>query len=211
MTTWQIEPLGPWNRAETSPRASSGRFRASWQDTLDKLLYEIDLLDPTDTIVVRVDCERGDLRRDGMLRAKARGGFPGVVVSFTSAKHGPLTYATDAYEPRWSGDLPGWQANLRAIALSLEALRAVDRYGVTRSGEQYVGWRQIEATPAAPFSDADSAARWVRRRVDAADTVNLRAVVREAQRQMHPDASGERVEWDLLERATELMRAGGLL
>ena len=31
--------------------------------------------------------------------------------------------------------------NLRSIALGLKALRAVDRYGVSRRGEQYAGFR----------------------------------------------------------------------
>jgi hypothetical protein len=44
-----------------------------------------------------------------------------------------LIYATDACEL--------WQHNVRSIALGLEALRAVDRYGITRRGEQYAGFR----------------------------------------------------------------------
>jgi hypothetical protein len=44
-----------------------------------------------------------------------------------------LVYATDA--------CVYWQHNVRSIALGLEALRAVDRYGITRKGEQYAGFR----------------------------------------------------------------------
>ena len=33
--------------------------------------------------------------------------------------------------------------NLRAIALALAALRAVERYGVTRRQEQYKGWAEL--------------------------------------------------------------------
>jgi hypothetical protein len=44
-----------------------------------------------------------------------------------------LVYATDACEH--------WQHNVRSIALGLEALRAVDRYGISRRGEQYAGFR----------------------------------------------------------------------
>jgi len=40
-----------------------------------------------------------------------------------------------------------WEANLRAIALSLERLRAADRYGVTtEEKEQYIGWLRLPAT-----------------------------------------------------------------
>lgn len=44
-----------------------------------------------------------------------------------------LVYATDvcAY----------WQHNVRSIALGLDALRAVDRYGISKRGQQYAGFR----------------------------------------------------------------------
>lgn len=38
-----------------------------------------------------------------------------------------------------------WQHNVRSIALALQALRAVDRYGVTRRAEQYRGWGKLPA------------------------------------------------------------------
>lgn len=215
MTTWQIEPLGPWTRPETDPRASSGRFRASWDDTLALLLREIDHLQPTDAIAVRVDIEAGDVRRDGMLRARARVGFPGVIVSFTSDIHGPLTYATDAYEQRWHGDLPGWQANLRAIALSLEALRAVDRYGVTSSGEQYVGWRAIApAGSPGSFASADEALRWVAAQADGHDDASIespRSAYRAAARRLHPDRGGDPADWARLNEAHQLLTTAGML
>lgn len=34
-----------------------------------------------------------------------------------------------------------WEHNVRSIALGLQALRAVDRYGISRRGEQYAGFR----------------------------------------------------------------------
>jgi len=44
-----------------------------------------------------------------------------------------LVYATDCCQ--------FWQHNVRSIALGLQALRAVDRYGISRRGEQYSGFR----------------------------------------------------------------------
>lgn len=140
---YEIRPLGLWGRPVTTPRASSGRFRADWRSTLDLLGREVGALDGR-LVVLQVDVEDGELRLDGMLRARSKVGFPGVRVSFES-RFGPLTYATDAYEQVYHQDPPGWQANVRAIALALEALRAVDRYGVTSSGEQYRGWTAIAA------------------------------------------------------------------
>lgn len=44
-----------------------------------------------------------------------------------------LVYATDT--------CVYWQHNVRSIALGLEALRAVDRYGISKRGQQYAGFR----------------------------------------------------------------------
>ena len=60
---------------------------------------------------------------------------PGIELSFDTPQHGRLVYATDVCSR--------WEHNVRSIALGLEALRAVDRYGITRRGEQYAGWKQL--------------------------------------------------------------------
>jgi hypothetical protein len=57
-----------------------------------------------------------------------------VEVSFDSP-HGRLVYATDVCEL--------WEHNVRAIALGLEALRAVDRHGISQRGQQYAGFRAL--------------------------------------------------------------------
>jgi hypothetical protein len=110
-------------------------FRAGWLDTLDLLERELDKLGASD-VVVELALTDAEIRLDGWPRAGARPTHPGVVVSFAS-RHGDLRYGTDAF--------PDWQANVRAIALGLEALRKVDRYGIGRRGEQYQGWAQLSA------------------------------------------------------------------
>ena len=55
-------------------------------------------------------------------------------ISFTS-KQRPLVFATDRFDR--------WQDNVRAIALGLEALRKVDRYGISDTGQQYAGWAAL--------------------------------------------------------------------
>lgn len=156
---WEIRPLEKWPYEETSPR-SAIRFKASWDQTVELLGRETELLG-AELVVVQVDVLNGDIRRDGMLTARARVGHPGVIVSFGSF-YGPLSYATDEFLAMWTGDMPSWQANVRAIALSLEALRAVDRYGVTRRGEQYQGWTQLTSRPAEMTRDqaAEFIAQW---------------------------------------------------
>lgn len=190
-----IRPLGPWLEPITSDRWGSHRFKADWSSTLDLLQRETLMLGAYQ-VVLQVDVTEGELRRDGMLRANAKVGFPGVRVSFDSM-HGPLTYATDAYEQQINSSLPSWQANIRAIALALEALRAVDRYGVSRRGQQYTGWTALDSKPAEMTREqaAEFIAHWAADDRFAAAGILVDPVVRDAAlkaaaRRAHPDRSG---------------------
>jgi hypothetical protein len=193
---YEIRPLGPWLDPVTENRRSAALFRVTWDRTLRHLGREIEQLGG-DLTVVQVDVTEAELRRDGMLRTHARVGFPGVRVSFDSM-HGPLTYATDRYEQRYHGDLQSWQANVRAIALSLEALRAVDRYGVSGRGEQYRGWTALAQRPhemtreqAAEFIAHWAA--WEHPNLDLLqrDRDTLTWAYRKAASRVHPDITGD--------------------
>lgn len=209
---YEIRPLGVWDRPITVDRAGSGRFRAPWASTLDLLMREVEYLD-AGLVVLQIDVQEGELRRDGMLRANAKVGFPGVKVSFVS-RHGPLTYATDAYERRWSHEPPGWQANVRAIALGLEALRAVDRYGITRSGEQYRGWSAISATSGEFDMTREQAADLLAHDTTftpaqlLAGSDAVRKAYRAAAKKHHPDAGGNTELFRRLKAAHDLLIGG---
>lgn len=211
MTTprYEIRPPGIWDRPETGDRARSARFKASWQSTLDLLGREVEMLD-AGLVVIQVDADASDVRRDGVLRAHAKVGFPGVKVSFDS-RHGPLTYATDAYDRWYGGDPPGWQANVRAIALALESLRAVDRYGVTRSGEQYRGWTAIAAASGEFDMTRDQAALLLSGDVAytaeqiLADREIAKRAYRAAAAKHHPDRGGNTELFRRLTAARDLL------
>lgn len=207
---WQIEPLTAWTWPVTKPRRTH-RFSASWSDTLDLLERELGHFGVTGAVAVRAFVQPNDVRRDGMLRANARPSQPGVALSFT-CRSGALTFPCDTYES-WSGSkLADWQANLRAIALSLEALRAVDRHGVSRTGEQYVGWRALESGKATTFSSADEALQWLRTVAgrEYADT-SPKTLLRQASRRSHPDVGGDSAMWERCDEARALLTAAGLL
>src|SRR5690606_26744073 len=112
---------------EPTVKRKASLFRASYADTLRLLDAELRHLRATQ-VVIQAACGEEDIRLDGQLRASAKLRSPAIILSFHS-KHGPLSYPRDRYTD--------WQDNLRAIALALQALRAVDRYGVTRQAEQY--------------------------------------------------------------------------
>lgn len=153
-------PIERWPTARGKPRAH--QFRASWDDTLRLLFDELEQIGAKDP-VLQVDAEEKDFRvTDGHLRAGARLKSDAVILTFEHPDHGPLSYPCDTYATtaRWqpgreqsdgsrSGggyrDAPGWQANVRAIALTLQALRAVERYGAAQLGQQYTGWKQLGA------------------------------------------------------------------
>jgi hypothetical protein len=212
---YQLRPLN-WTGPVTPARQSSAVFRAGWNETLVLLGDEIEQLGGgRRDILFEVDVKETDLRLDGMLRASAKvGDFPGVVVTFES-KFGQLRYASDAYEQRYKSAPPGWQANIRAVALALQALRAVDRYGVSKRGEQYTGWRALPAGTAAAFGSADEAEQWMygklRVETGAHSICDPRAAYRALAMQLHPDHGGDPADWDRLDTARQLLTVAGRL
>jgi len=173
-----FRPLDKWPGERCKTRRHS-QFRANYNNTLDKLEEELGKLRAKD-IIIRVDeLSFDEIRNDGWPKSSfAPRHTAGVIVSCESPK-GALSFPCDRYLD--------WQDNLRAIALSLEALRAVDRYGVTRGNEQYRGWTQI-AAPAGKMSK-EEAARFVaelsgQQHVRQDD---LEGVLRTLKIQYHPD------------------------
>jgi len=150
-------PIERWPGEPTKSRRRS-QFRASYASTLDLLESELRNLGAKD-IVIQVDLDPRDIRNDGMLRSNAQPRTPRIILSF-ERKRGQQTVSMSYPCDRFTD----WQDNLRAIGLSLQALRSVDRYGVTNSGEQYRGWERIGGPVAVHsngFQSADEAAEFL--------------------------------------------------
>jgi hypothetical protein len=144
-------PLPTWPHKATSPRRAAqfrtpSRYneasgyrpggRVPWSDTLALLESEIRAIGGK-AVVMGIGLRESDIRLDGLPRSNAPNpAHPGVELSFES-RYGRLVYATDVFDH--------WQDNVRAIAKGLEALRAVERWGVSRRGEQYAGFAQLTA------------------------------------------------------------------
>jgi hypothetical protein len=192
--SYVIRPLGSWTEKPLTPIRS--KFKATWTDTLNLLEREIDHLGAPRyrPWILQIDVSERWIRQDGELYARATPASPRIRVCFDS-RHGPLTYPCGRFDR--------WQDNARAVALALEALRTVDRYGVSGRGEQYRGWTGIAARPAemsleqaamfiATWAEPDSterrsacAAAILRGDHDALATAHRRAA-----RQAHPDLAG---------------------
>lgn len=199
-----FRPIHLWPRPETKRRRRSV-FKSPYSKTLDLLFREIEYLGGRN-IVIQIDVQERELRLDGWPRSDARPTSPRVLVSLES-KHGPLAYPCDRFDR--------WQDNLRAIALALEALRKVDRYGVTTHGEQYTGWRALPApVNGEGFESVGEAAEFIAEHCDS-DPLDigsrfnvLRVAYRGAALRLHPDHNdGDDGPFKKLQKAYELIEA----
>jgi hypothetical protein len=209
-TTMKVAPIREWPGTLSSQRRVSA-FTAPLRDTLrvlDREIYQlVDTKAQQDSAELLIAIPANQFRQDGRPYANAKAAHPGVIFSLDS-KHGHLSYPCDTFT--------SWQDNLRAIALALEALRKVDRYGVTKRGEQYRGFLALEATAApAGFATADQALHFIgilaRAEPDPKDTRAVRTVLRAAQRAAHPDAGGDATTFQRVSLAEAKLREAGLL
>lgn len=191
----------PFDGAPPREVGAYSRFDTTWRKTVGDLARELRYLDAA-RIVLELDIEESQLRMDGMPRASARLGSQAVRISFES-KHGPLRYETGEYHR--------WQDNVRAIALSMEALRAVDRYGVSKRGEQYRGWRQLTVATG-NAEDAVVTVEHAREVLARALDVPINAIsgtdaeVKRALRRTHPDsARGDETKFRMVVKAREVL------
>ncbi|HWU31023.1 MAG TPA: hypothetical protein VN041_18225 [Microbacterium sp.] len=205
--TMKVGPIGDWPGELTRDRQAS-KFSATFSDTLRILRREIYHLVDTkaqqDSAEVLIAIPAGAFRLDGRPYANAKAEHPGIIFSIDS-RHGHLSYPCDTFTT--------WQDNLRAVALALEALRKVDRYGVTKRGEQYRGFLAIEATAApAGFATADAALTYLEQLVDGwADRREPARLLRGAQRIAHPDSGGAAVTFQRVSLAEAKLREAGIL
>lgn len=191
-------------------RTKSVQFKAPWSQTLKDLERELDYLSAED-VVFELAVQPDAVRRDGMLYANAKVNHRGVRVSFDS-KHGHLSYTCDTYEAVYYGQMPDWQANVRAIVLTLESLRAVDRYGATK-GEQYAGFKELPAgSGATPLGGMTSSEALTILRENSGipalhNTPDLLAkAYKRARASAHPDRhAGDRARWDQVELAGKVL------
>lgn len=132
-----FQPLNegpPWDGPAT-PSHKPCQFKATYSTTERELLAELRQIG-THAAVLELDLGRGDLRvTDGLPRAGAVPRTSRVRLSFQHRRHGKLSFACWTYSH--------WHDNLRAIRMTLEALRAVDRYGAVQGDKQYTGFRQL--------------------------------------------------------------------
>lgn len=185
----KLRPIDAWPGPLKRDRRRSP-FSSPLGTTMRLLARELDMLDAKQIVLQAAFRER-DIRLDGLPRANAYPEHPGLILAFDS-RYGPLQYSTDEFR--------SWEDNLRAIALSLESLRRVDRYAVSKRGEQYRGWRAL--------STGTDAADLISSREQAEDFLaQWGGDWRRAVRECHPDAGGDPDVFRQVMKAKELIEA----
>lgn len=196
MLTIKIKPISKWIGNETkSPKRS--QFSATYRKTKELLESELGFFNVVwSSVQLEMFIRPDDLRIDGELRANAKPYKQGVVLSFTIITRRlqnkstgeirnetkTLSYPCDTFDD--------WQDNLRAIALSLQNLRAVSRYGVFK----YEDMVERLALPSASgkVSDAQTAAEFIAKYSDypphaMGDKEILKKAYRQAANVLHSD------------------------
>lgn len=94
-------------------------FKADYSGTQRLLDRELRML-RAQNVVIQLDCDESQIRRDGMPKADARLRSPAVIVSFES-KYGPLSYPADAFDG--SGPLLCWSLRCRGAMMMVYMVR----------------------------------------------------------------------------------------
>jgi hypothetical protein len=204
-------------------------FKAKHADTIRMLERELRMIN-AETCVVQIAAGAGLVTADGRPYAGTRLKHPGVIVSFSKPvqlpgeprpRKVPLAFPADRFT--------SWESNLRAVAIALEDLRRIDRYGVTSTGEQYTGFKALPgpmhqmptmttdeaatfvAAEAAPLVDhiTDPRLRTKARAAGAggvlSDPAVYDALYRMAAKRLHPDVSARPEQWQKLAEAKRLL------
>ena len=176
-------PIDTWPGTMTRARGLSP-FSAPLRSTLVKMRKELVAI-RAKNVVLQIALRESQFRIDGAPYAKAIPEHPGVILAMETPD-GPLKFPCDKFTD--------WTDNLRAIVLTMERLRQAGFYGVTGHGEQYAGWRAIDAPRASREEDMSFLGRIANLTpadyAGADNTVVLDALVRRALRNAHPDRGG---------------------
>lgn len=196
---FEKKPLPPKGGRRHSP------FKAAWRRVLDDLEREMRHLGAKD-IIIEAETTLDWIRNDGWPYSSAKFSGPSIAISFTS-KHGPMRFECGTY---WD-----WQDNVRAVGLTLESLRTVDRYGAAKTAEQYRGFSALPASiQGQEWLTVEDAMRFLLKVADGTsvnisidDPKDLRQVYHAAAKCAHPDAGGSEQLMDKVNRARDFVEA----
>ncbi len=132
--------LTPDSKRDSSP------FGKTWTQVQEILERELRMLSyRTGSVILQTAHSPWDVRKDGKLRSEVRKPeHPGVVLKFDVYNEVEKKYELLSFECDQFAD---WKSNVRAIADALEALRKVNRYGVSGGGKTDAHYEGYKALP----------------------------------------------------------------
>ena len=199
-----VKPLTTWPGPQTPNNARSwggaGWAKLTPGSALDGLRTELGRLNARDCCI-QIDVRERDITRFGELRAEAKPTSPGIVIYATHPRQGDLRFACDTYHKWWH--------NVRAVAMTLEALRGIARWGAVRDEQQFAGFRALPgATTLTMGTGAATKIIESESGMTAPSPVTMewvRDAGRRAKAATHPDMSHDRVRWDAVESALRVL------
>lgn len=214
-TTIHFRPLDhaqPFHGEHSQPDRIRSQFQVGYAKTLHELKKEL----------AAINCEKAELEADftpqqlritdGLPRAGETPATPRVRLTFERPKIGTVAIACDRYL--------NWHCNVRAIRLTLEHLRAIERYAGMQTDQQYRGYAQLPASsrPEDNIITPIGAAHTLNK---LADTTHLtrtgdlltdrelyKCTVRAATKRHHPDTQileDSDKRWPMLTRCVEIL------
>lgn len=201
MTLYTIKPLEDRTGFKGQRRPSP--FESSWSSTRTLLARELRQLGARN-VILEVDVLPGQIRLDGELYAAAKVQSPAVRLHFDTTD-GHVSFPADRFT--------SWQDNVRAIALAMESLRKIERYGIGRGDEQYSGFLQLEAGRGVALGGMTSDEAWGILGSFGDETIEQQRLAGSPTRQYraarafaHPDRhGGDQTLWDQVEEAARVL------
>lgn len=198
-----VRPLTSWPGPPTPHHARNAGWmfkKVTAGSALDSLRAELGHIHAKDCRI-QIDVRERDITRFGELRADAKPASPGVVVYATHPRQGDVRFANDTYQKWWH--------NVRGIAMTLEALRGIARWGAVRDEQQFAGFRALPgATVLTMGVSAATSIIATESGMAAPDPVTvewLREAGRRAKAATHPDVTHSRERWDAVESALRVL------
>lgn len=175
-------PIVIWSGPAT-PTAKRKRapFKSAYAGTLKLVERELGWLRASG-VLIQAYFDREAIRVHGWPKGGRAPSSPGIILTFQSAGQ-TMSFPCDTYSH--------WEDNMRAIGLALAALRAIRRYGVGRTTEQYRGFTALP--PVNPQSERTAALVFFSKLTGWAEDQIRRdpdGAYRLAARAAHPDTGG---------------------